>query len=256
MGIDIAGSIRVPSVCNGIYGFRLCVGLIPHGGVRDLTVPVTDGVRSTVGPMATSIRDCSLFPNTVMQTGTWKYDSTVRSIPWTNLQVKDPLRIGVVEDDGVYTPSPPVRCGLKKAVELLRKSKDVELIPINLPHVKAHYQDLLRYLSLSGNDVGSKDPSFTSHRLTSSAIALPRTACPNRGARGAISENDRTPVHDWNHPQGLFRPQRPPSRSCRYTSSPVRRQQDRCNSDAHSSSHGSASGRLVDSELYRLVELS
>lgn len=54
MGIDIAGSIRVPSVCNGIYGFRLSVGLIPHGGVRDLTVPGTDGVRSTVGPMATS----------------------------------------------------------------------------------------------------------------------------------------------------------------------------------------------------------
>jgi amidase len=48
-GTDICGSIRVPSVCNGIYGFRPSVGLVPHSGVRDLNVPGTDGVRSTAG---------------------------------------------------------------------------------------------------------------------------------------------------------------------------------------------------------------
>jgi amidase len=56
VGTDICGSIRVPLVCNGIYGLRPSVGVVPHGGVRDLTVPGTDGVRSTAGPMATSIR--------------------------------------------------------------------------------------------------------------------------------------------------------------------------------------------------------
>ena len=158
VGTDIAGSIRVPSVCNGIYGFRPSVGLVPHGGVRDLTVPGTDGVRSTAGPMATTIRDCSLFLKAVMQTDTWKYDSTVISLPWTNRDPKPRLRIGFVEDDGLYTPSPPVRRGLKKAVDLLQKSKEVEIIPITLPDVKDHYQDLISYFSLSGGDVSKHGP--------------------------------------------------------------------------------------------------
>ncbi|RYC62928.1 hypothetical protein CHU98_g3286 [Xylaria longipes] len=151
-GTDIGGSIRVPSVCNGIYGFRPSVGMVPHGGVRDLTVPGTVGVMSSAGPMATSLRDCSLFLKAIMQAGTWRYDSTTISIPWTNLKVKERLRIGFVENDGIYTPSPPVRRGLRMAVDLIRKRSDIEIIPIKLPHVKEHYQDLIDYWTLSGGD--------------------------------------------------------------------------------------------------------
>jgi len=81
VGTDIGGSIRVPSVCNGIYGFRPSVGLVPHDGVRDLTVPGTDGVRSSAGPMATSMRDCALFLKSIAEGETWRYDSTVISMP-------------------------------------------------------------------------------------------------------------------------------------------------------------------------------
>ncbi|KAF2711029.1 amidase [Pleomassaria siparia CBS 279.74] len=152
VGTDIGGSIRVPSVCNGIYGFRPSVGLIPHSGVRDLTVPGTDGVRSSAGPMATSIRDCALFLKSIEDADTWRYDSTVISLPWRNLAVKEKLRIGLVDDDGIYTPSPPVRRGLRKAADLLRDSTQVELVPITLPNVKDHYHDLLGYWSVSGSD--------------------------------------------------------------------------------------------------------
>ncbi|KAE8451396.1 hypothetical protein EG329_004025 [Mollisiaceae sp. DMI_Dod_QoI] len=152
VGTDICGSIRVPSVCNGIYGFRATIGLVPHDGVRDLNVPGTDGARSTAGPLATSIRDCSLFLRSIMQAEAWKYDSAVVSLTWRNLKVKERLRIGLVEDDGVYTPSPPVRRGLKAATELLRRSGRVEIIPLILPDVKEHYDDQLRYCSLSGSD--------------------------------------------------------------------------------------------------------
>lgn len=153
VGTDIGGSIRVPSLCNGIYGFRASVGLVTDGGLRDLTVPGTDGVRSTAGPMATSIRDCSLFLRAIMQADTWKYDSTVISIPCSNIKVKENLRIGLVEDDGVYTPSPPIRRGLKKAAGLLQQSGRIEIIPLKLPDVKDHYQDLIRYFTLLGSDV-------------------------------------------------------------------------------------------------------
>ncbi|KAH6715345.1 putative fatty-acid amide hydrolase [Leptodontidium sp. MPI-SDFR-AT-0119] len=152
VGTDIGGSIRVPAVCNGIYGFRPSVGMLPHGGVRDLTPPGTDGVRSTVGPMATSIRDCELFLKSVLEADTWRYDSAVISVPWVGLKLSQKLRVGVALDDGVYTPSPPVRRGLKLAVDLLRGSDDIEIIPITLPDVKLHYQSLIGFLTLSGSD--------------------------------------------------------------------------------------------------------
>ncbi|KAI1115109.1 putative fatty-acid amide hydrolase [Nemania sp. NC0429] len=150
VGTDIGGSVRVPSVCNGLYGFRPSVGLVPHGGVRDLTVPGTTGVMSTAGPMATSLRDCSLFLRTVLQAETWRYDSSSVSLPWNDVRPKERLRIGLVEDDGMCTPSPPVRRGLKTAADRLRETGRVEIIPLTLPNHKEIYLDLLDYFTISG----------------------------------------------------------------------------------------------------------
>ncbi|KAF7882005.1 uncharacterized protein EAF01_011785 [Botrytis porri] len=151
VGTDIGGSIRVPSVCNGIYGFRPSVGLIPHDGVRDLTPPGTDGVKSTVGPMATSLRDCELFLKSILQADTWKYDSTAISIPWLDIKPAHKLRVGVAQNDGVFTPSPPVRRVLKQVVDSLSENKDVEIIAINLADVTSIYKDFISYMTLSGS---------------------------------------------------------------------------------------------------------
>lgn len=153
VGTDIAGSIRIPSLCNGLYGFRTSVGLVPHSGVRDLTTPGTGGVRSVAGPITTSLRDCSLFVKAVMEADTWRYDSTVVSLPWRNLKAKGELRIGLVEDDGMFTPSPPVRRGLNKAVDLLRQRNDIEVIPLTLPNMQQIYLDILSYATLLGPNV-------------------------------------------------------------------------------------------------------
>lgn len=159
VGTDIGGSIRVPAVCNGIYGFRPSVGLIPHGGVRDVTTPGTDGIRSTAGPMATSLRDCSLLLKTILQADTWKYDSTSISVPWTDHQPVRKLRIGVAQNEGVFTPTPPVRRALNQAVDLLRGNDNIEIIPITLPNVGSHYQDIISYFALLGSDVSPPSPA-------------------------------------------------------------------------------------------------
>lgn len=171
VGTDIAGSIRLPSLCNGIYGFRPSVGLIPHGGVRDLTTPGTDGVRSTAGPMATSARDLSMFLKVILQADTWKYDSTAVSIPWTGLPGKSKLRIGVVQNDGMYTPTPPVRRGFQRAVDCLRANDSIEVVPLELPNVMEIYQDLVRYMTRTSTTRNSSpgQASQSSHRLKQSA---------------------------------------------------------------------------------------
>ncbi|KAJ9294859.1 hypothetical protein DTO271G3_6421 [Paecilomyces variotii] len=191
VGTDIGGSIRVPSVCNGIYGFRPSVGLIPHGGVRDLAPPGADGVRSTAGPMATSLRDCSLFLKTVLQADTWKYDSTSISVPWTNLKPAQKLRIGVAQNDGVYTPSPPVRRILKQAVDLLRGDDAIQIIPINLPDVKSHYQDLISYFTLSGSDYYYEQFARTGEPVVPSLKAVGLLSLPGTTLQGLFDLNVR-----------------------------------------------------------------
>ncbi|KAK7987206.1 hypothetical protein PG988_002194, partial [Apiospora saccharicola] len=171
VGTDIGGSNRVPAVCNGVYGCRPSVGIIPHGGVRDLTVPGTVGVMSSAGPLATSMRDISLFLQIIVQAGPWKYDTNVTSLPWCcnpTPKKEQILRIGLVQNDGLYTPTPPVRRGLKKAADILRNRTDIKLVPISLPDVGQIYQDLLTYYTLSGSD-----PLCQRQSITSSSSAAP-----------------------------------------------------------------------------------
>jgi amidase len=88
-----------------------------------------------------------------MQAMTWQYDSSVISIPWTSQTSKEKVRIGVVLDDGLFTPSPPVRRALKRAYDLLQQSYSVEVIPLTLKNVKEHYGDLIKYFTLDGGKV-------------------------------------------------------------------------------------------------------
>ncbi|KAL6828060.1 amidase signature domain-containing protein [Trichoderma camerunense] len=172
VGTDIGGSIRVPSICNGIYGMKPSSGVIPHGGTRELTVPGTDGVRSSVGPMATTFQDCALLLKTIMQADTWKYDSNVISLPWRDLKTSKRLRIGVIEDDGFYTPVPPVRRGLKKAVDKLQQSNAVEIVPLTLPKGDGWYDDLLSYYTLMGNEYYLEQLNRTGEPLVPSKTTL------------------------------------------------------------------------------------
>lgn len=191
VGTDIGGSIRVPSVCNGIYGFRPSVGLIPHTGVRDLTPQGTEGVRSTVGPMATSLRDCSLFLKSILQADTWKYDGSSISIPWVDLKPTHKLRIGVAYDDGVYTPSPPVRRGLKQVVDLLDGNKEIQVININLPDVKSIYQDFISYMTLSGSNYYYEQFKRTEEPPIPSLTATGLLKVPGTTLQGLFDLNHR-----------------------------------------------------------------
>jgi amidase len=88
-----------------------------------------------------------------MDADTWKYDSTVVSLSWQNLSHKEGFRIGLLEDDGVNIPSPPVRRGLREAAELLRRSGQVELVLLVLPNVRDYLDNQVQYCTLSGSDV-------------------------------------------------------------------------------------------------------
>ncbi|KAF7916283.1 hypothetical protein BELL_0105g00210 [Botrytis elliptica] len=191
IGTDIGGSIRVPAVCNGIYGFRPSVGLIPHGGVRDLTPPGTDGVKSTVGPMATSLRDCELLLKSILQADTWKYDSTAISIPWLDVKPAHKLRVGVAQNDGVFTPSPPVQRSFKQVVESLSGNNVLDIIAIDLPDVTSIYQDFISYMTLSGSDHYLEQFEQTGEPAIPSLAKTGLLSAPGTTLQGFFELNDR-----------------------------------------------------------------
>ncbi|KAH0351003.1 amidase, partial [Aureobasidium melanogenum] len=134
IGTDIAGSIRIPSICNGIYGARPSSGIVPFDGQQSPEDPGMVGIEVVAGPMATSSRACSFFMKTIMSAQAWRYDSSCLHLRWQGQQPSRKPRIGLVLDDGVYTPFPPVRRAIREAAQKLRDA-GVDIVELRLPHV-------------------------------------------------------------------------------------------------------------------------
>lgn len=149
MGTDIGGSIRIPSHMMGIYGFKPSVSLInpypllpvytgyfakksvfqsarlPYNGVP-VSTEGQEHVPSSVGPMARSLGMIQLAMKSLIDSKPWQLDSRCAPIPWREDSYQDvtsrPLVIGVLRDDGVARPHPPISRVLEEAVEVLRRA--------------------------------------------------------------------------------------------------------------------------------------
>ncbi|CAD6585111.1 MAG: hypothetical protein TREMPRED_004052 [Tremellales sp. Tagirdzhanova-0007] len=124
IGTDIGGSVRGPAALNGIYGFKPTNGRLPRGGGGMSTMWPQNTIMGTVGPMGRSARDLELFMATVLAARPWEFDQDCLKMPWRREEVhwingKSP-RIGVMWDDGVVRPQPPMRRALSIAVAKLR----------------------------------------------------------------------------------------------------------------------------------------
>ncbi|KIX05434.1 uncharacterized protein Z518_06306 [Rhinocladiella mackenziei CBS 650.93] len=120
IGTDIGGSIRVPSAFCGIHGIKPSVGRLPHGGLSGLH----DGMQNiigAVGPMARSIEDLELFCSVALANQPWDHEPSLIGIPWkTDVEMPTRLKIGVIWNDGVVQPHPPVSRALKEVVTALQ----------------------------------------------------------------------------------------------------------------------------------------
>ncbi|KAF2220356.1 amidase [Elsinoe ampelina] len=127
IGTNIAGSIRIPSACNGIYGFKPSSGIVPFADQR---APVPDGemgVDPVAGPMATNLRSCNFLLETIMRSKPWLWDADCHHIDWQAHSRPLKIRIGVVHDDGLYTPHPPIRRTILESAQKL-SSAGVEVL--------------------------------------------------------------------------------------------------------------------------------
>ncbi|OGM45382.1 general amidase-B [Aspergillus bombycis] len=122
VGTDIAGSIRIPSLCCGVYGFKPTTDRIPFGGQVSGAIEGVPGIKPAAGPLAQSLDDIELFMSTVLKAEPWRYDVTTIGSPWvTTLNLPSLLTIGVLGEDPQFPIHPPVRRAIESAITELGK---------------------------------------------------------------------------------------------------------------------------------------
>ncbi|KAI9662649.1 MAG: hypothetical protein M1831_002692 [Alyxoria varia] len=131
IGSDIGGSIRSPAANNGIYGFKPTSYRLPSESCYHTNAEIgMEQIIGTVGPMSTSLEGVKLFMKAIIDTKPWLVEPMLVPIPWrmSEPQFRKPLKIGVLWDDAIVKPHPPITRALYDITSKLRKAHDIELV--------------------------------------------------------------------------------------------------------------------------------
>ncbi|KAI1634092.1 acetamidase [Biscogniauxia mediterranea] len=131
IGTDIGGSIRSPAANNGVFGYKPTSLRLPLAGCR-ATMAGSDHILPAIGPLSTSLAGLKTFTKAVLDREPWLREPSLVPIPWRETgdvhKGGRRVRIGVMADDGVVMPHPPIKRAMAELVAKLRKSPDVEVV--------------------------------------------------------------------------------------------------------------------------------
>ncbi|KAF5375264.1 hypothetical protein D9758_000467 [Tetrapyrgos nigripes] len=180
IGSDIGGSLRSPAACCGIYTLKSTTRRVPSNLLAGASaVPGADTVVSTAGPLVRSSRDIELFFRTVYGAQPWIKDMSLTPLPWGFWTPKwtgtgGKIRLGVLWDDGVVLPQPPIRRAMRAMVDALKTTNAFEIVDYK-PNLHA---DLIStayklYLPDGGASVRERAAGEPLCQLTEWCLGLP-----------------------------------------------------------------------------------
>ncbi|KAF3926999.1 Acetamidase [Dactylellina cionopaga] len=123
IGSDIGGSIRVPAMCNGIYGIKPTSNRYASHIATEFTKPGSTGIglSASTGPLATSLRSCELMLKVLADGKLWDSEPHVAFSPWRTVDTQPrQMRFLILMTDLVTTPLPPVQRVLKETAAQLQ----------------------------------------------------------------------------------------------------------------------------------------
>lgn len=130
LGTDIGGSVRIPAAFCGITSLRPTAGRCPDPGRA--SVPAGQrAVASQVGPLARSVDDLAMVLALINGGHGLDHEAVVPLGDHREVDVAR-LRVAVLADDGVMTPSPAIARALREATAML-KAAGAEIVPCDLP---------------------------------------------------------------------------------------------------------------------------
>lgn len=139
---------------------------------------------SVNGPMARTLEDIAMYSRIVVQSQPWLRDSKCHPIPWKSVELPRKLKIGVMWDDTLVQPTPPVARALRHTVKKL----------LDAGHDVFDWQptDMLQSLTMIGK-------FFVADGAAAIRKELERTGEPWRPEMGAYRDAEPMSVHDmWN----------------------------------------------------------
>ncbi|KAK5110257.1 hypothetical protein LTR62_006110 [Meristemomyces frigidus] len=137
IGSDIGGSIRSPAANNGVFGLRPTSHRLPVSGWT-ATMLGAEHIIPVIGPLSTSLEGIKLFCKTLIDQQPWLYEAACVQLPWKDSSEgrllrktasgQRKLRVGVLADDGVVKPHPPILRGIEHIVSKLKEHPDIEVV--------------------------------------------------------------------------------------------------------------------------------
>ncbi|RDW85833.1 general amidase-like protein [Coleophoma crateriformis] len=140
IGTDVGGSIRIPAMCNGLYGIKPSAQRVPYVGQENGARPGAAKIAlpASAGPITASLRDCELLLRVVADAQPWERDPAVAYGSWEEQgsikERKRPL-LGVIRTDNLIGPLPPVSKVIDETMERLRDA-GLEVVEVDAPAFK------------------------------------------------------------------------------------------------------------------------
>lgn len=136
VGTDIGGSVRIPAAFNGVFSIKPSTNRLSYREVAN-TNPGQSAYPSTVGFLSTSLGGLNLAMRSILSTKPWLKDPTVIPMPFRQDIVDEflsrakadgrakagaqPLKLGVLWNDGAVGLHPPVARGIQMVVDAVKQ---------------------------------------------------------------------------------------------------------------------------------------
>lgn len=116
VGVGVGGGVSVPAAFGGCYGFRPTAARVPEDSAVGL-IEGQEGIGSMAGPLARSVDGLEAWMKAVLAQAPRDADAPA---PWRSGVELGDFTVGVMWDDGIARPHPPVLRALRSAADRLR----------------------------------------------------------------------------------------------------------------------------------------
>ena len=160
-GADTGGSIRVPTMCNGIFGVKSSNGRVPCGGQAMISADgiTRCGVQAVAGPMGRSVEDIDLVMREVVPRSWMWAEDCISSVWNTPFTLKGSGRngefvFGVLRGDGNCEPLPPILRMLDEVATKLNQFPHTQAIELPTPTAWTRCQSVMaKLMNIDGGGV-------------------------------------------------------------------------------------------------------
>lgn len=198
LGTDIGGSIRIPAGFNGLCGLRPSSGRLPYEGMAN-SMAGQNSIVSVVGPLASTVRSARLITKSILSQKPWESDPAVIEMPWREAGEQavwdtvnsslDQLSFGVMRNDGIVTPHPPVARAVQLVARAMEKAGH-QVIPWVSPGHKQGLETVLKSWYYDGGAEVHADFAKSGEPLSQQIRRAFGTAPQSEMTASVISQNN------------------------------------------------------------------